>query len=196
MILYIYIYIDFLYYYLLSYNYIYIINYYFIIKKFKRNDNDISTWGIALYGPKGYIAVSANNFLIKMFKILKVNSNSKLENEGKNEISLSQNNKNEENHNNKMDENNNENIENTNLEISNLDGEKMSDSEISFEENFKDINKPSGKPIENHSEYLLGDECMYFKGHKHNIPYISFSKDGKYLISSSIGIINIFFKHL
>ncbi|ORX60113.1 WD40 repeat-like protein [Piromyces finnis] len=143
------------------------------------NDNDISTWGIAIYGPKGYIAVSANNFLIKMYKILKAN-NSKSRNEHSNENSS-------EVTNNKINENIEEFVKEKNSEISNLDfsGIKMSDSEISFEENYKN-NNDKGKPIENYPNYILGDECIYFKGHKHNIPYISFSKDGKYLISSSI----------
>jgi len=188
--------------------------------KIKRNDNNISTWGVALYGPLGYITVSANNFLIKMYKILKVNKSltenidldcniqnkqnkekndnsnnikdNNINNNNNNSNDNNNNNNNNNNHNNNNNDSNNENNEDNSLNINDdnnvliPDKMEISDSEIEFEENY--INKSnSGKIIENNSKYLLGKECMYFKGHKHNIPYISFTKDGKYLISSSIG---------
>jgi hypothetical protein len=203
------------------------------------NDCNISTWGIALYGPLGYIAVSANNFIIKMYKILKVNkkqinnlkenciqseqnnnnnknntedcssdinnnsntnnindnrniSNTCNFNDSNNNNNNNSNNENYNENNNRNDDNNNNNENNilisneeNNTSKNELDEIEVCDSEIEFEEYYINNNN-SGKIIENHPRYLLGKECMYFRGHKHNIPYISFSKDGKYLISSSI----------
>ena len=97
---------------------------------------------------------------------------------------------NDSNNNNNNNSNNENNIlisnEENNTSKNELDEIEVCDSEIEFEEYYINNNN-SGKIIENHPRYLLGKECMYFRGHKHNIPYISFSKDGKYLISSSIG---------
>jgi len=204
-----------------------------------KNDNDISTWGIAIYGPLGYIAVSANNFLIKMYKILKNSNKSiineisksqennklnenqemKIENDNNdnNNIDLNNNDGNDSNDNNNIDLNNNDGNDNnndipvttitTNNNNDNNDDDNNNNDDININnennqneifpneseindsidfENYYTNERNSGKQIENNSKYLLGKECIYFKGHKHNIPCISFSKDGKYLISNSI----------
>ena len=114
-------------------------------------------------------------------------------NDSNNNNNNNSNNENYNENNNRNDDNNNNNENNilisneeNNTSKNELDEIEVCDSEIEFEEYYINNNN-SGKIIENHPRYLLGKECMYFRGHKHNIPYISFSKDGKYLISSSIG---------